>query len=634
MLIAHEAPLSIMQSVRNATDYDYALVHLCEKYPQYLEFFQESLAMGRQVILDNCVNYYTNVRLANGSTEKMGKIVKNKLPLDILTINLETGKYESKRIEGWVEDADRKIEWYKVIVSGAKHNRGGIVGTRCTEDHKFWVVGQGWIPCKNLKCGDKVFFNEMQLNEVQQQLILGSFLGDGSCAVNNCSRGIFRCAHSDIQSSYITLKRKILEPYCIKHYEHSNNTKGGFNKRENAQLKYLTTKHLLQVPLLFKEIETLPFKSGWFFYKKQYSKVIPHLSFLGLAFWYMDDGSFSSKKNTSCIHLSKEALEEKEQIIVACKKYFDLDTTIGSYRNNVDVRLFFNVENTKKLHSLIAQFIPIDMQYKMHSNFRNFNTFWEHYSYESCNKPIEVNVDSIEKLGKKIKKYNIQVQDNHNYFADDILVSNSLFELGESFSADKFAYWVKQLKPTYYIIPDSWENTEQTIENCKNWMTNYSNLSGKKIGVLQGKTYKDLVKCYQYYLDINIDMIAISFGYTYYQELTPHRNKCISGMLGRILFLNKMLKENIIDISKEHHLLGTWCPREFSFYKGNSYKWIKSLDTSSPIVHGLLHQKYDNNFGIPEKANLKLVELIDRAVDRETLACILYNVKKFKEFLI
>jgi hypothetical protein len=214
----------------------------------------------------------------------------------------------------------------------------------------------------------------------------------------------------------------------------------------------------------------------------------------------------------------------------------------------------------------------------------------------------------------------------------EVILDNSLYELGKSFSSEKFAYWVDYLKPTYYIIPDSWENANETIENCKEWLIKYSNLSGKKIGVLQGKTYKDLVKCYQYYTSVKIDMIAISFGYGYYQKLVPHANKCISGMLGRIYFVNKMLKEDIIDVNKPHHLLGTWCPREFSFYSGEKYKWLRSLDTSSPVVHGMMHQKYDNKFGIETKADLKLAELIDHRVEPKTLDFIIYNIKKFKEF--
>jgi hypothetical protein len=50
--IAHEAPISLMSLVRELTDYDYALVHLLDQDPNYVEYFKQSKAMGRKIIMD------------------------------------------------------------------------------------------------------------------------------------------------------------------------------------------------------------------------------------------------------------------------------------------------------------------------------------------------------------------------------------------------------------------------------------------------------------------------------------------------------------------------------------------------------------------------------------------------------
>ena len=52
-MISHEVPLEMMPASRWFNDYDYALVHLFENHPEYLKFYEESLRMGRMVILDN-----------------------------------------------------------------------------------------------------------------------------------------------------------------------------------------------------------------------------------------------------------------------------------------------------------------------------------------------------------------------------------------------------------------------------------------------------------------------------------------------------------------------------------------------------------------------------------------------------
>ncbi len=54
-LIAHESPISLMDTVQSHTDYDYALVHHFEQHENYFNFFKRSLAKGREVILDNSI---------------------------------------------------------------------------------------------------------------------------------------------------------------------------------------------------------------------------------------------------------------------------------------------------------------------------------------------------------------------------------------------------------------------------------------------------------------------------------------------------------------------------------------------------------------------------------------------------
>ena len=55
MLVSHESPISILEESKQYNDYDYALVHLFETQPEYLNFFKRSLAAGREVLLDNSI---------------------------------------------------------------------------------------------------------------------------------------------------------------------------------------------------------------------------------------------------------------------------------------------------------------------------------------------------------------------------------------------------------------------------------------------------------------------------------------------------------------------------------------------------------------------------------------------------
>lgn len=209
----------------------------------------------------------------------------------------------------------------------------------------------------------------------------------------------------------------------------------------------------------------------------------------------------------------------------------------------------------------------------------------------------------------------------------EVILDNSIFELEEAFSADKFIHWVNELRPEWYIVPDALEDTKKTMSQMADWNLRYAAAAyGKKIGVVQGKTYKQIVACYEYMDKMaDVDMIAISFDYSYYTETISHPNKYVSWMLGRVKLLGDLVRDGIINEDKKHHLLGCSLPQEFSFY--SQYDWIYSLDTSSPVVHGIKGIGYRSD-GLWNKESQKLHELMNYEVGDTNL--ILNNIHKFK----
>ena len=214
-----------------------------------------------------------------------------------------------------------------------------------------------------------------------------------------------------------------------------------------------------------------------------------------------------------------------------------------------------------------------------------------------------------------------------------VLLDNSIFELGTAFDSDKFAHWIKELQPTEYIIPDVLEDTIGTMDNALDWKEKYSDLPGKTIGVVQGKSYEDLVQCYDY-LDniIGVDKIAISFDYSYYLEVCPHPNKWMGYALGRVQTLTRLLNDGVINTKKPHHLLGCALPIEFMFYR-EGFEWLDSLDTSNPIVHALLDFGYEPG-GLVSKKSIKLIELLNTPEPSvAAMYTINHNIKYFRSYV-
>ena len=51
----------------------------------------------------------------------------------------------------------------------------------------------------------------------------------------------------------------------------------------------------------------------------------------------------------------------------------------------------------------------------------------------------------------------------------EVLLDNSIFELKTAFDPEKFAKYVEELKPTYYVVPDVLEQSLRTIGAFNNF---------------------------------------------------------------------------------------------------------------------------------------------------------------------
>lgn len=214
----------------------------------------------------------------------------------------------------------------------------------------------------------------------------------------------------------------------------------------------------------------------------------------------------------------------------------------------------------------------------------------------------------------------------------DLLLDNSIFELGKAFDPAKFANYIQELQPSYYVIPDSLENKDETIQSYKNFVRDYDNLNGAKIGVVQGKTFNELVECYKFMSD-NADYIALSFDLSFYQYIGTGNTKLERQCSGRIRFIETLYHECIINHDKPHHLLGCSLAKEFRYYTKNGFSFIRSCDTSNPVVSGMLGITYSGEFGLQTKPSIKLADMIDRTVTDQEFHNIRYNVLNFKKIV-
>ena len=218
----------------------------------------------------------------------------------------------------------------------------------------------------------------------------------------------------------------------------------------------------------------------------------------------------------------------------------------------------------------------------------------------------------------------------------EILLDNSIFELKEAFDSEKYAEWCEKIKPNYYIVPDVLESADGTMANFKAFTKDYKNLPGATIGAVQGKTWTDVVDCYRF-MSAHADYIAISFDFSMYNVTGFNRlidnEKLMRQTTGRQNLVKRLIDEGWWDWDKPHHLLGASLAREFKWYVNNNIYNIRSLDTSNPVVAGLLGYPYQGDFGLSHKPSQLLADLIHADPDEDSKEIIRYNTKMFKSII-
>lgn len=235
----------------------------------------------------------------------------------------------------------------------------------------------------------------------------------------------------------------------------------------------------------------------------------------------------------------------------------------------------------------------------------------------------------------------------YNYFVEvlkegrEVYLDNSIFELGSAFDAGKFVYWLRRLSSEsgstniVYIIPDVLDNTLETISNARSFTSTYKNLPGKSMCVMQGETTQGLLDCYKVFKELNIDIYGVSFNCKAYEKLGFNsQNKLEEWKKARQEFIRFLYQYDPYRKPKSLHLLGCALPDEFKYYTityPELSSFIVSIDTSNPIVHGLLDIKYDEEYGLKIKESIKLCDLLTIDIPKLTTQSIIkYNIETFR----
>jgi recombination protein RecA len=364
-------------------------------------------------VLFGCFHYSTRVTLADGTQERIGKIVNQKLPVEVLSYDPEAGAVIPKRVINWFDNGPTE-EFLQFTV--ARPGGNGRAQFACTPNHQIRTPA-GWRAAQELAVGDRVMQAlPHRLSGLQWEAILGGVMGDGALSLTRSGHGArYRFGHGKRQADYCDWKASLF-----------SNLHPGRSTNAHGAVFY----DLSPLPEL-ADLRHAVYMNG--------KKVLGHdylkrLTPLALAIWYMDDATFSlrakgrqerTRDGSGRAEICIQAMDPTSR-----QRLVDYLADTWGIRPKLVQRggkavLIFPKDETAKLHALIAPFVHPSMGYKLLPRYRGQSSVTPVFApmrYELVPMPV---VSIRPKRTKATHRFDIEVEGSHNYLADGVVVHNS-----------------------------------------------------------------------------------------------------------------------------------------------------------------------------------------------------------------
>jgi len=367
-------------------------------------------------VMFGCFSYDTRVTLADGTQEKIGKIVNQQMAVEVMTYDFDKGEVVAKPITNWFDNGVAEQFLQFTVERGGGNGRAQFAAT---ENHMISTPG-GWRSAGELIVGDRVMQSVPQLlSDTQWQVLLGGLMGDGALSPTRSGNGArFRWGHGARQAEYGDWKASMFANISV---SRSVNAKGA----------------------VFHDVQPLPElaelrESVYIGAKKVLSDdYLKRLTPLSLAVWYMDDGSFAlrskglqarteggSGRSEICVEAFSADSRQRLRDHLADTWSIDAKLTIRGERQMAVLQ--FPTAETAKLHALIAPFVHPSMQYKLLPAYQGrFEVEPVFAEPAQVLMPMPITSIKVQRDRRSMHRFDIEVGGTHNYFVDGVMVHNS-----------------------------------------------------------------------------------------------------------------------------------------------------------------------------------------------------------------
>lgn len=365
----------------------------------------------------HCLHASSEIQTQNGP-KTIKWIVDNQY--DGKVLSMMDGKFVWKRITNHWSRSSRKLgkKWVKVNFCKVG-NKSNLI---CTSDHRIAIIDdplkpviyydeaantQGKFAIRSPYSTDLNHRENPLFNPDQVSAMIGIMFGDGQIKAD----GIFRNTHGEPQTQYNEFKKTL---FCG-----SIQSWVGFGLEQH----WTRTTSWYPVNGQTKYLRKLMYPNG----KKTIKNVIKYLDEIGLAFWYMDDGTLRDPNHYPYAMFCTDSFSHEDILLIIehLKTKWGFDPQISACPTGERIRL--RTGDSEKLFKIIAPYIHKDLHYKIPKQFLatnqyQFNCHRLEFSAEYIQKVEEMPVVRGKWHGGRL--YDIEVEDSHNFVANHVVVHN------------------------------------------------------------------------------------------------------------------------------------------------------------------------------------------------------------------
>ena len=370
-----------------------------------------------RVLTHYCIQRNMPIALADGGSREIGTLVQKCEPVYVKSYNFETGKIQNMPVSDFWKNGKSALydkpqyrgefkDWLRIT------NDGDDSRLIVTHNHSIFTT-EGKKLARDLKVGDTIYYNAPCIENDLKDLVIGMSLGDSNFVKRSDNLTFY---HSQKQYDYLMWKYRLLKDFVT-----------GTIQEEGKMHKAI-----IGANPFIRKLKRYFTNSDGKKHKQINAELLSSLNLKSLAIWYLDDGCLGHDNRCSdtkgyYVTIARENLSD-EAFKVLSDKFNEYNLKFNRIKGGISC----SGDNALNFLNAIAPYTPKCMAYKFPKFLQDS---LETYQWNVEHKDVtEVKIISIEQVkegdrlfSKSLTQsgYDLEVPVNHNYFANNILVSNS-----------------------------------------------------------------------------------------------------------------------------------------------------------------------------------------------------------------